>query len=57
MSRFKDGRILTAFRLSPEQRVKLQALSDYYGEPKAAIVRKQIDKDYDRLEKQKRKAV
>jgi len=51
MSRFKDGRILTAFRLSPEQRVKLQALSDYYGEPKAAIVRKQIDKDYDRLEK------
>ena len=51
MSRFKDGRILTAIRLSPDERVKLQALADQVGEPKSAWIRREINRAYDRLEK------
>jgi len=55
MSRYKDGRTLTAFRLSPESRRKLDELAKDRDCPKSDIVRTEIDRAYARLEKRRGK--
>ena len=49
--RYRDGRTLTAFRLSPESRNKLDELAKYFDCPKADIVRREIDRAHERLVK------
>ena len=51
MSRYKDGRIQTAFRLSPETRAKLAVLAKDLECPMSEVVRKEIDRAYARFER------
>ena len=53
--RYKDGRTLTAFRLSPESRQKLDELAKDKDCPKSDIVRAEIDRAHERLVKRKAK--
>jgi len=55
MSRYKDGRIQTAFRLSPDTRTKLDELAKDRGCPMSEVVRKEIDRAHDRFERRKAK--
>lgn len=55
MSRYKDGRIQTAFRLSPDTRAKLRELANERGCPMAEVVRSEVDRAHARFEQRKAK--
>ena len=55
MNRYKDGRIQTAFRLSPETRNKLSELADESNCQLVDVVRKEIDRAHARMERRRAK--